>query len=132
MSKNPSEIFCVAIRNADNGQANERTDGRKFRVGAKLGKFTRAESENSADITDESRGTPRPEIVLRFVLRSDRYPIECRMGRTRLIRRSARSKLLQWCNRRDQHSQRGDRTARRSGKLFARKQDHLSECIALS
>jgi len=35
-------------------------------------------------------------------------------------------------NRRDQHSRSGDRTARRSGKLRAGKQDHLSECIVRS
>lgn len=45
-------------RSGANKRTNERTD-ESFRAGAKLGKFMRAESENSADITDDGCGRRR-------------------------------------------------------------------------
>lgn len=64
-------------------------------------------------------GAARPEIVLRFVLRSDRYPIERRAERTRLIRRFSR-RARNFYNGEIVAINipgAGDRTARRSGKL---------------
>lgn len=130
-----SEISCVAIRNADSVVA-------KFRVGAKLGKFTRTESENFASgiIWIKRRGEATPEIVLRFASRSDRYPMERRIERTGLIIHAART--LRGRNfynsgeiARDQHSKhtnkRGGDLAPRSGKLRPPENGIiLSECIA--
>lgn len=111
-------------------RTNKRKQGRKFFAWAR----------NLENLWGPSRKIPR---TLQAVgtsgnctsIRFTKWPISDRMS----DREDAPNTPLQPArnfyngrNRRDQHSRRGDRTARRSGKLRARKQDHLFECIVRS